>query len=152
MNYDSQAAERVRQLLSERADVTEKRMVGGLSFLVNGAMCCGVTGTGLMIRIGADGRAQALAEPYARPVDFAGRALSGFICVDPAGFATDQALAAWVQRGLDFVSRLPAQRAGRASSPACPAPGTAGRTRPEVPGAPADQPAHAASSRSKKER
>lgn len=82
-------------------------MVGGLSFLVNGNMCCGITGTALMVRVGAEGRGQALREPCARPMQFAGRALSGFVCVEPAGFAAEDALAGWVQRGLDFVSGLP---------------------------------------------
>ena len=109
MSYDLAAAERVRQLLADRDDVVEKRMVGGLSFLVNGNMCCGVTGTALMVRVGADGREQALQEPHTRPMQLAGRALSGFICVEPAGFVTDDALARWVQRGLAFVAGLPAE-------------------------------------------
>jgi TfoX/Sxy family transcriptional regulator of competence genes len=107
LSYDPEAAERVRQLLSGRGDVVEKRMVGGLSFLVNGTMCCGITGTGLMVRVGAEGREQALREPHTQPMRFAGRDLSGFICVEPAGFAADDALTRWVQRGLDFVSGLP---------------------------------------------
>ena len=107
MSYDLEAAERVRQLLSGRDDVVEKRMVGGLSFLVNGNMCCGITGTALMVRVGAEGREQALRQPHVRPMQFAGRALSGFICVEPDGFAADDALARWVQRGLDFASGLP---------------------------------------------
>ena len=107
MSYDPEAAGRVRQLLSGRDDVVEKKMVGGLSFLVNGNMCCGIAGTALMVRVGAEGREQALREPHVRPMRFAGRALSGFICVEPAGFAADDALAGWVQRGLDFVSGLP---------------------------------------------
>lgn len=109
MSYDLEAAERVRQLLAGRDDVVEKRMVGGLSFLVNGNMCCGVTGTALMVRVGAEGREQALSEPHTRPMQLAGRALSGFIRVEPAGFATDDALARWVQRGLAFVAGLPAK-------------------------------------------
>ena len=109
MGYDPGAAGRVRRFLSGREDVVEKKMVGGLSFLVNGNMCCGVTGPALMVRVGAEGREQALGEPHVRPMEFAGRALSGFVCVDPAGFASDEALARWVQRGLDFVSGLPAK-------------------------------------------
>lgn len=109
MSYDLEAAERVRQVLDDRDDVVEKRMVGGLSFLVNGNMCCGVTGTALMVRVGAEGREQALRESHTRPMRLAGRALSGFICVEPAGFATDDALARWVQRGLAFVAGLPAK-------------------------------------------
>ena len=111
MSYDPAAAERVRQLLSGRSNVVEKKMVGGLSFLVNGNMCCGITGTELMVRVGAESREQALREPYVRPMLFAGRALSGFICIEPEGYAADEALASWVQRGLDFVSGLPGKPA-----------------------------------------
>ena len=111
MSYDPEAAERVRQLLAGRDGVVEKKMVGGLSFLVNGNMCCGITGTALMVRVGAEGREQALGEPHVRPMQFGGRAMSGFIRVEPAGFAADDALASWVQRGLDFVSGLPAKPA-----------------------------------------
>jgi len=115
LSYDPAAAERVRQSLSGRSDVVEKKMVGGLSFLVNGNMCCGITGMALMVRVGADSREQALREPCVRPMLFAGRTLSGFICVEPEGYAADDALASWVQRGLDFVSGLPAKPV-RASS------------------------------------
>jgi hypothetical protein len=62
-----------------------------------------------MIRVGADGREQALREPNARPMLLGGRVLSGFICIEPAGYAADDALAGWVRRGLDFVSGLPAK-------------------------------------------
>ncbi len=109
MNYDPAAAGRVRQVLSGRSDVVEKKMVGGLSFLVNGNMCCGITGTALMIRVVAERCEQALREPHVRPMLFAGWALSGFICTEPEGYATDDALASWVQRGLDLLSRLPAK-------------------------------------------
>jgi len=109
LNYDREAAERVRRVLSSHDRVVEKRMVGGLSFLVNGNMCCGITDSALMVRVGAEGRERALREPHVRPMQLGGRALSGFIRVDPAGFAADDALASWVQRGLDFVSGLPAK-------------------------------------------
>lgn len=109
LSYDLEAAERVRRLLSGRGDVVEKQMVGGLSFLVNGNMCCGVTGMALMVRVGAESREQALLEPHVRPMLFAGRALSGFVCIDPVGYAADDALASWVQRGLGFASGLPAK-------------------------------------------
>jgi TfoX/Sxy family transcriptional regulator of competence genes len=112
LSYDPEAAERLRNLLSGRDDVLEKRMVGGLSFLINGNMCCGITGTALMVRVGADGREEALREAHVRPMQFAGRALSGFICVEPAGFATDDELTRWVQRGLAFVAGLPAKPVG----------------------------------------
>lgn len=109
VSFDPETAARVRRLLSGRDDVVERKMVGGLSFLVNGNMCCGVTGTALMIRVGADGREQALREPHVRPMLLGGRVLSGFVCIDPAGYAADHALVSWVRRGLDFVSALPAK-------------------------------------------
>jgi len=115
LSYDPAAAQRVRQVLSGRSDVVEKKMVGGLSFLVNGNMCCGITGMALMVRVGAESRELALREPHVRPMLFAGRALSGFICIEPEGYAADDALASWVQQGLDFVSGLPAKPV-RASS------------------------------------
>jgi TfoX/Sxy family transcriptional regulator of competence genes len=110
MAYDLKTAERVRRILSNRSDVAEKRMVGGLSFSVGGSMCCGVTGSALMVRVGAEARERVLAEPYVRPMEFAGRPLSGFVLIDPEGFRTDAALTAWVQRGIDFASKLPAKR------------------------------------------
>jgi TfoX/Sxy family transcriptional regulator of competence genes len=107
VSYDQEAAGRVRRMLSSRDDVAEKKMVDGLSFLVNGNMCCGITGPALMVRVGAEGRDQALREPHVQPMEFAGRAMAAFVRVDPAGFAADDALARWLQRGLEFVSSLP---------------------------------------------
>lgn len=115
LSFDPEAAARVLRLLAGRDDVAEKKMVGGLSFSVNGNMCCGITGTALMVRVGADGREQALREPHVRPMLLGGRVVSGFVCVEPAGYAADEALARWVQRGLDFVSGLPAKPARRSS-------------------------------------
>ena len=112
LSYDPAAAERVRQVLSGRSDVVEK-MVGGLSFLVNGNMCCGITGMALMVRVGAESREQALREPHVRPMLFAGRALSGFICIEPEGYAADDALAGWVQRGLELRLRAPGEAGPR---------------------------------------
>jgi hypothetical protein len=114
MGYDEAVAERVRRALSGRRDVVERRMVGGLSFMVNGRMCCGVTGTALMVRVGPEACEGAVAQPHVRPMEFAGRPLAGFVCVDPGGCGTDTALAAWAQRGIDLVSALPPkQRAAR---------------------------------------
>lgn len=121
MGYDEKTAVRVRRILAERRDVVEKRMVGGLSFMMQGSMCCGVAGTALMVRVGPEARERALAQPHVRPMAFAGRPLAGFVCVDPGGYRTDTELATWIQRGIDVVSTLPAKK------PA------ARRPRPEVP-------------------
>jgi hypothetical protein len=117
MAYDNATAERVRRILAGRPGVVEKRMVGGLSFNVNGVMCCGVTGMALMVRVGHAARDEAIAEPHVRPMEFAGRPLAGFICVDPEGSRTESALKTWVQRGVDFASTLPTKEAaaGRAA-------------------------------------
>jgi TfoX/Sxy family transcriptional regulator of competence genes len=109
LSYDPEAADRVRRLLAGRGDVVEKKMVGGLSFLVNGNMCCGITGGALMVRVGAESREETLREPHVRPMLFAGRSLSGFVCVEPTGYAADDVLASWVQRALDYVAGLPAK-------------------------------------------
>lgn len=106
MAHDEKLAARIRKILSRRRGVTEKRMVGGLSFLAGGAMCCGVAGAALMIRVGKDARDAALALPHTRPMILGGRELGGFICVEPAGIRSDKALADWVQRGLDFAAGL----------------------------------------------
>lgn len=110
MGYDKKTADRVRRILSERRDVVEKKMVGGLSFMVNGSMCCGVTSTGFMVRVGRDAYERVLAQPHVRPMEFAGRLLAGFVTVDPRGYRTDAALASWIQRGIDFASTLPAKK------------------------------------------
>ena len=110
MSYDEKTAERVRRILSRRRDVVEKKMFGGLCFMVNGSMCCGLTNTAFMVRVGPEAYEGALARPHARPMDFTGRPLAGMVYVDPAGYRTDAALAKWVQRGVEFVSAVPTKK------------------------------------------
>jgi TfoX/Sxy family transcriptional regulator of competence genes len=107
MSYDEKTADRVRRILRTRSDVVEKKMFGGLCFMVNGAMCCGLIADALMVRVGPDRHEEALAQPYARPMDFTGRPSAGMVYVDPPGYRTDTALARWVERGVDFVSAMP---------------------------------------------
>ena len=107
MGYDEKTAERVRRTLSGRGDVVERKMVGGLSFMVNASMCCGVAGAALMVRVGQEARERALAEPHVRPMEFAGRPLAGFVYVDPGGYRTDAALAKWIQRGIERTDKGP---------------------------------------------
>jgi hypothetical protein len=117
VSYDQATAERVRRVLAGRPGVVEKRMVGGMSFSLGARMCCGVTGSALMVRVGREAREWALGQPTVRPIEMAGRALAGFVLVDPEGFATDAALATWVQRGVDFAATLaPKQRSPEARS------------------------------------
>jgi TfoX/Sxy family transcriptional regulator of competence genes len=115
VSYDEELANRIRVILSERDDVVEKKMFGGLCFMVNGAMCCGLTKSDFMVRVGPDAYDDALAQPHARPMDFTGRPLKGMVYVEPAGLRTRPALERWVRRGLAFVSNTKATR--RASAP-----------------------------------
>lgn len=107
MAYDRETAARVRRILASRPGVVEKRMVGGLSFTVDGHLCCGITNSGLMVRLGRDGVARALEEPRVRPMTLGGKPLAAFVLIEPEGYADDPPLAHWVQRCLDVVSGLP---------------------------------------------
>jgi len=80
-------------------------MFGGLCFMVNGAMCCGLTKTDFMVRVGPAGYDVALREPHARPMDFTGRALAGMVFVAREGLWKDAALAKWIGRGVSFVAQ-----------------------------------------------
>jgi TfoX/Sxy family transcriptional regulator of competence genes len=115
VSYDERLAARVRALLSARDDVVEKKMFGGLCFMVGGAMCCGLTKTDFMVRVGPARYDEALAQAHARPMDFTGRPLKGMVYVAPEGLRTDAALARWVRRGLDFVSAGGAAKGKRPS-------------------------------------
>ena len=107
MAYDEELANRVRESLGDRPDLGERKMFGGISFMVGGYMCCGVIGEDLVLRLGADGADAALDEPHTRPMDFTGRRLSGFVYVAPSGTATADDLERWIARGLAFVATLP---------------------------------------------
>jgi TfoX/Sxy family transcriptional regulator of competence genes len=107
MAFDEGLAQRIREQLEERSDVSEKRMFGGIAFLIGGNMCAGVVGGELMVRVGADAYEDALSQPGARPMDFTGRPMKGFVYVSGDGVAEDDALAAWLGRGLAFARSLP---------------------------------------------
>ncbi|HYR86955.1 MAG TPA: TfoX/Sxy family protein [Terriglobia bacterium] len=92
---------------SEGVTIEDKRMFGGLAIMVNGHMCCGIVGRNLVVRVGGNEYEQALSQPHARPMDFTGRAMRGFVYVDPAGCRSNTQLKSWIQRGLHFVLSLP---------------------------------------------
>ena len=110
MAYDEGLAHRLRELFEDEPAVTEKKMFGGLCFLHDGNMCCGIVGDELMLRVGPDAYEACLALPHAREMDFTGRALRGMIYVGTDGFAEDEDLAAWAERGLAFARSLPAKK------------------------------------------
>ena len=109
MAYDEQLGGRVRELLTPFAGVTERKMFGGLAFLLRGNMCCGVVGSDLMVRVGRESYEAALHEPHVREMDFTGRPLRGFIYVSADGLASEGDLRAWVERGARFAESLPAK-------------------------------------------
>jgi hypothetical protein len=107
MAYDEQLAERVRAVLGDDPGIDERKMFGGLAFLLDGNMAVGITGEDLMVRVGPDAWADALAQPHAREMDFTGRSMKGLVYVAPDGVAEDEELAAWIGRGIDFAGSLP---------------------------------------------
>jgi TfoX/Sxy family transcriptional regulator of competence genes len=109
MAYDEGLAERLREVLGNRKDVTEKKMFGGIAFMVSGNMCCGVVNDTLMARVGPDQYEAVLKKPHARKMDFTGKPLKGFVYVAPEGFESDDELADWGGLCLDFVATLPAK-------------------------------------------
>jgi len=109
MAYDETVAKRVRSALGKTPDVVEKRMFGGIAFMLRGNMCCGVIGDRLMLRVGPGGYEAALVRPHARPMDFTGRPMKGLVYVDPAGFASTGDLEEWIAKAMEFALSLPAK-------------------------------------------
>ena len=107
MAYDEGLAQRVREQLAGESGLTEKKMFGGLAFLLDGNMSVGLSGEELMVRVGPDGTDDALAQPHTRLFDMSGRPMKGWILVAPAGVEDDGALAAWVDRGVGLARSLP---------------------------------------------
>jgi TfoX/Sxy family transcriptional regulator of competence genes len=113
MAYDEKLADRVRRAVARRERITEKKMFGGLAFLLGGRMCCGVLNDELVVRVGPARYKEALAQPHARRMDFTGKPLTGFVFVAPSGFRSKQALYRWIDRGVEFASTLLRQRTKR---------------------------------------
>ena len=107
MAFDEALASRIRDLLRDRRDVTERKMFGGLAFLVGGHMCCGIVGRDLMVRVGHENYESALSAKHARPMDFTGRPSKGMVYVAPPGLRTKRALQAWIDRAVRFTHSLP---------------------------------------------
>ncbi|MBM3216980.1 TfoX/Sxy family protein, partial [Candidatus Poribacteria bacterium] len=85
MPYDENLAERIRRVVAGRHGVTEKRMFGGLAFLLDGKMFCGIANSDLMVRVGPERYEAALSLPHVRPMDFTGRPMTGYVYVGPEG-------------------------------------------------------------------
>ena len=109
MSFDEGLAQRVREALGARTGVAERRMFGGLAFLLDGKMFVGVSGSKLMARVGAERYQDALALPHVSEMNFTGKPMKGYVYVEPLGLAEDSDLAAWVIWCASYVARLPAK-------------------------------------------
>jgi TfoX/Sxy family transcriptional regulator of competence genes len=107
--YDEGVVERVRGVLADESDLSERKMFGGLSFMLAGNMCCGVVSDDLVVRVGPDRYETALTRPHARPMDFRGKPLTGFVYVAPEGYASGADLQQWIDLAREFVRTLPAK-------------------------------------------
>jgi TfoX/Sxy family transcriptional regulator of competence genes len=108
MAFDEQLAGRVRALLDDRSDVEDKKMFGGIAFLIAGNMACGVTGEDLIVRVDRDESDELIrSERGSREFDMTGRPMRGWILVAPEATADDADLERWVRRGEEFAASLP---------------------------------------------
>jgi TfoX/Sxy family transcriptional regulator of competence genes len=105
--YDETLAARIREALRGQDAVTERKMFGGIAFMVGGNMACGVVHDDLMVRVGPDAHDAAVAQPHVRPMDFAKRPMRGMVYVDPDGVSTAEDLARWVRAGATMAASLP---------------------------------------------
>ena len=106
MAFDEDLADRVRARLGDEPGLTERKMFGGIGWMLEGNMAVGLTSNGLLVRLGPDADA-ALAEPHASAPTMGSRVMKGFVLVAPEGLETDEQLGAWIARGSDVARSLP---------------------------------------------
>lgn len=107
MAYDESLAQRIRDTLADLPGLVEKKMFGGVGFMVQGHMVCGVNGDDLMVRVGPAQYEKALGIPYVKEFDLTGRPMTGWVAVSPGGTEADRELERWIQQGVDFARSLP---------------------------------------------
>lgn len=109
--YDEVLADRIRELIAGEPKLTEQRMFGGLAFLIGGNMSVAASGQGgLMVRVDPDATEALLTKPHARTFEMRGRAMQGWLRVDPEGVRTKRQLEPWVKRGVAYARSLPPKR------------------------------------------
>ena len=107
MAYDKAVADRIWKMLVRRKGLTERKMFGGIAFMINGNMCCGVIGDRVVLRLGSTAADEALEEPHVEPMDFTGKPMRSMVYLEPAGYADEAVLRQWVRRAAKFASMLP---------------------------------------------
>ena len=110
MAYDEALARRLRQTLRNKRGITERKMFGGIAFLLHGHMFLGIANKSLMARVGPDNHEGALTRPGARKMDFTGKPMRGYVFVGPSGLKSPADLARWVDLCASFVAKLPAKK------------------------------------------
>jgi TfoX/Sxy family transcriptional regulator of competence genes len=106
--FDEELADRVRVVLAGESGLAERKMFGGLAFMVHGNMACGIVRDELMLRLGREGAEAALAQPFVRQMDFTGRPMTGMVYVEREGLG-DPELRSWVEQAAAFARSLPAK-------------------------------------------
>ena len=109
MVFDERLAERIRGSLGKRKGLAEKKMFGGIAFLLNGNMCVGIHKSALIVRLAPEETETALAQPHTKHFDLTGRPMKGWILVEPAGLKTEAKLSRWIQVAAKYVASLPAK-------------------------------------------
>jgi TfoX/Sxy family transcriptional regulator of competence genes len=112
MAYDEAVADRVRKAVAAHDGLSERKMFGGLCLMLGGNMFAGIIGDELMLRVGAERFEELLAKPGARPMDFTGRPMNGYLYISPHAIATDKDLSTWLDTALGFVETLPSKQPG----------------------------------------
>jgi TfoX N-terminal domain len=107
MAHDEGLAQRVREAVGDHPALQEKRMFGGVGFLIGGNMSCGVHKDQLIVRVGPERYDESLAKPHAREFDITGRVMKGWVMVGPEGQEDDAVLEEWVRLGVGFAESLP---------------------------------------------
>ena len=109
MAFNEALAQRIRQGLAQRKNIREKKMFGGIGFLLNGNLLVGVWKDSLIVRLGLDEAEEALLEPHVRAFDITGKPMKGWVLIAPAGVEGDDQLGGWIQRAMKFVGKLRAK-------------------------------------------
>jgi TfoX/Sxy family transcriptional regulator of competence genes len=107
MAYNEELAKRIRVMLKTESDVMEKKLFGGIGFLVNGNMACGVNKQDLILRLSESDFESAMRQPHIRIFDMTGRPMKGWVMISAEGCKSDKALRSWIEKGIEFAKSLP---------------------------------------------
>ncbi len=107
MAFNQSSAERIRKQMEKNSGFVEKKMFGGICFLLNGNMACGILNDDIIVRVGKEAYEECLASPHTRQFDITGKSMTGWVMVSPDGYQSDAQLKDWLQKGIDFAQTLP---------------------------------------------